>query len=117
MALSKRHYYVLGNGIKQLEETGTVWGKLLRLGTPCNCSKCQSENLIYDGLGRYICTECGTEFMDNYGKVRSCIEQNGFYSSMPMKEVMDKTGLTKDEIKDLLDAGKIYRGVYGICVS
>lgn len=114
MALSKRNYYVLGNGIKNREETGNVWGKLLRLGTPCNCSKCNSEELSYDGLGRYICTACGTEHLDNYGKVRSCIEENGFYSSMPVQEVMARTGLNKTEIMDLLDAGKIHRASYGI---
>lgn len=115
MSLSKRNHYTLGTGM-QLQETGTVWTKLIKIGTPCKCEKCNSAELIYDGLGHYICTECGTEYTDNYGKVRDCIESNGLYTDMPLNEVLRVTGLTKGDIKDLITLGKIHQGFYGLSI-
>lgn len=42
---------------------------------PVNCSKCGSF-LKYNGLGEYICEDCGFKMYDNYGKVRAYLEKN-----------------------------------------
>ena len=70
---------------------------------PIACNICNGK-LDYKGLGHYICTKCGNNEYDNYGKIRNLLDIN---TTMSIGEVIEKTGLTREDIKDLLDEGSI----------
>jgi len=81
-----------------------------KTGKTFSCEKCGSLDLYYEGLGKYVCRECGGFVFTNYGKVRECIEN---YGSMSVIEVMEKTGLTKWDIKQLQEEGSIILNTNG----
>lgn len=81
-----------------------------RSGKCLHCEKCGSRNLEYLGLGRYNCIECKNIVLNNYGKVRECVDT---YGSVSVVEVMDKTGLTKEDIRELEREGSVRLNVNG----
>ena len=78
---------------------------------PTKCCNCSSTNIKYIGLGKYECNHCGTIQCDNYGKVRDCLDT---YGPLPIPEVMKKTGLTKSEIRTLIERGSFEITTTGI---
>ena len=72
--------------------------------TAYQCPECKSRRIEYIGLGKYQCKKCGHEMLDNYGKVRECIDM---YGPVTMQEVMDITGLSREDIRELSESGSI----------
>lgn len=70
---------------------------------PKVCPECNGK-LDYKGLGHYKCIECDEDVYTNYGKVRKVIDEHG---TLNVNEVCNLTGLTKNEIKELVDDGSI----------
>ena len=69
------------------------------------CPDCHSKFVKYLGLGEYQCLECSKKILNNYGKVRECIDNHT--EPVTINEVIVYTGLTKLDIKRLLQDGSI----------
>ena len=67
------------------------------------CRACGSP-LRYDSLGEYRCMTCGRSELDDYGKVRKFLDENG---SAPAKVIEAQTGVPAVIINELLAKGKI----------
>ncbi len=67
------------------------------------CKRCGSP-LQYDALGEYQCRNCGRKELDDYGKVRAYLDENG---SSPARIIEDETGVPGIIIRELLEHGKI----------
>ena len=74
---------------------------------PTICPKCNVEN-TYQGLGHYICTQCGEEVADDYGKVRDYIEQST--EDVGVDKTSADTGVAVERIKEMIAMGKISFG-------
>lgn len=70
---------------------------------PKRCSGCGNP-LAYKGLGVYECVVCKEPVVTNYGKVRQVLD---IQNTMTVPEICEQTGLTKAEIKELIDEGSI----------
>lgn len=70
---------------------------------PSKCTVCDGC-VEYKGNGEYICTSCGNIELDDMGKVRHYIEENG-----PSKatEISRGTGVEISKINKFLKQGKI----------
>lgn len=69
---------------------------------PREC-KCGSRKLRYEGLGEYICEECGTSCFDDYGLVRNYIEH---HSGASVPRVSRETGVPVSTIRKMIEEGK-----------
>ena len=78
---------------------------------PASCKYCNSRKLEYDGLGKYKCIECKKYVYSNYGLVRETLD---IYGSLDITSLMTKTGLSRKEIKELIDNGSISVSATGI---
>ena len=56
---------------------------------PLFCEKCDGK-MIYEGNGEYSCKECGEIQLDDFGKVRICLEEHPGMSSV---ELSRETGV------------------------
>lgn len=65
---------------------------------PKVCPDC-SGNMVYKGLGEYVCEKCGYQVFDDYGKVRNYIEQ---HPGATQAEVAMNTGVSQGKIRQLL---------------
>ena len=72
-------------------------------GRPTNCSKCDGE-LVYAGIGEYKCENCGNIELDDYGKVRSYLEE---HHGATQSQVSDATGVASNVIRQMLREEKI----------
>jgi adenine-specific DNA methylase len=70
---------------------------------PAKCEVCGSS-VVYIGLGQYKCNRCKSINLDDYGKVRQYLEENGSAPSLVISEV---TGVDKQVIDLMLDEGKL----------
>lgn len=70
---------------------------------PIICEKCQGK-LFFVGGGRYKCNNCGYEVLDDFGKVKEFLEENGPSPSMVISE---KTGVRQDIIDMFLKKGRL----------
>ena len=68
-----------------------------------SCEVCGSS-LYYIGIGQYQCKKCNEVFLDDYGKVRAFLEENGPCSAIVISKA---TGVDKDFIDILLHRGKL----------
>ncbi len=75
----------------------------LKYKRPANCSKC-SGNLRYVGIGEYECENCKNIELDDYGKVRTYIEEN---RGATQSEVSQATGVEVNTIRQMLREEKI----------
>lgn len=67
------------------------------------CPRCGRE-LKYDALGEYYCPVCGHKELNDYGKVRKFLDENG---SSPAPVIEAATGVPMVVINELLDIGKV----------
>ena len=67
------------------------------------CMRCGSV-LRYDSLGEYRCMNCGRTELDDYGKVRQYLEENG---PSPLRMIAAGTDVPSIIIEELLEMGKI----------
>ena len=58
----------------------------------------------YDSLGEYYCSVCGRRELNDYGKVRKFLDENG---SSPAPVIEAATGVPLIVINELLDIGKV----------
>lgn len=70
---------------------------------PTVCSKCGGE-LSYKSLGEYVCESCGNIERDDFGKVRSYIDENG---PTPAVIISEQTGVAIDKINEFLRQGRV----------
>lgn len=74
---------------------------------PTICPKC-NVGYSYQGLGHYICDQCGEVVTDDYGKVRDYIEQSS--EDVGVDKASADTGVAVDRIKEMIAMGKISFG-------
>ena len=67
------------------------------------CELCGGE-MKYTGIGEYVCKKCSHSMLNDYGKVRSYIEE---HPGATQAEVSEATGVGKGKIKQLLREEKI----------
>ena len=70
---------------------------------PTRCKKCGGE-LEYVALGEYKCRSCGYVEMDDFGKIRTFLAENG---PSPAIVINQATGVSLDKINSYLRQGKI----------
>ena len=70
---------------------------------PVICEKCKGK-LFFSGGGRYKCQDCGNEVLDDFGKVKEFLEENGPSPSMVISE---NTGVRQDIINMFLKKGRL----------
>lgn len=68
-----------------------------------NCEQC-SGTVQYKGSGRYICQECGAEFLNDFGKVKKYINDHGPSNAVTISE---GTGVSRRKIRDFLRDGRV----------
>jgi hypothetical protein len=67
------------------------------------CEACGGA-LVYTGLGQYKCRECEAIYLDDFGKVRQFLEENGPTPSIVISKV---TGVEKNIVDLMLAEGKL----------
>ena len=70
---------------------------------PVVCSSCHGR-LKYVGGGHYECLECGHEEVDDFGRVKDFIDENG---PSPGIVIADCTGVPIDLINGMLKEGRL----------
>ena len=68
---------------------------------PISCSRCKGK-LFYIGSGKYKCERCENEVMDDFGKVKSFLEEQGPCAAAIIAE---STGVRLDVIEFFLKKG------------
>lgn len=77
--------------------------KLLRENRPEVCDLCLGK-LVYRGEGIYRCKSCGHEVLDDFGKIKRYIEENG---PSPAISIAKDTGVSREVIDLCLQNGKV----------
>lgn len=77
--------------------------KLMSEGKPLFCSKCHG-NLVFEGGGSYSCSQCGNIELDNFGKVKKYLDENGLTSMLVLEE---ETGVERKIIEQMLKEGRL----------
>lgn len=67
------------------------------------CERCSSE-VTYLGSGKYQCTKCGHVVLDDFGKVKNYIEENG---PAPAPVIAAATGVSMEIIGQMLKEGRV----------
>ena len=70
---------------------------------PKFCKTCAIK-LEYKGLGQYVCENCGESVYTNYGKIRKVMDIG---QGMTVTEICEQTGLTKEDINELIEDGSV----------
>ena len=70
---------------------------------PRICPECKGR-MIYKNLGEYVCETCGKMLLDDYGKVRKYLDENGSSTSI---EISEETGVKRSVIEEFLKAGRL----------
>lgn len=83
-------------GMSELEE-------LLLNKKPVVCEKCKGR-LFYISGGRYQCHSCGNIMLDDFGKIKAYIEENG---PAPSIVIQQATGVATDIIELFLKQGRL----------
>ncbi len=77
-------------------------GKVLLTNKPVKC-ECGGK-LFHIGSGKYQCETCGSLVMDDFGKVKQFLEENGV---MPIVAISQCTGVSVEVIEGLLKEGRV----------
>ncbi len=77
--------------------------KFLMERRPIFCKNC-SGKLFYQGGGIYQCEDCGAEDIDDFGKVKVFLEENG---PSPATEISDETGVPLEIVNLFLRYGRL----------
>lgn len=77
--------------------------KVLISNKPVRCEKCQGK-LFHIGGGKYQCEKCENIVMDDFGKVKHFLEENG-PSTAPV--ISQATGVKIDIINMFLKQGRV----------
>ncbi len=79
------------------------WEDLIIGNKPIECEQCRGK-VIYVGGGRYRCEVCGSESLDDFGKVKEYLEKHG---PTPALIVSEATGVYPEIIEMFLKKGKL----------
>ena len=71
---------------------------------PIKCERCHHGKLIYIGSGKYECEVCEHVMMDDFGKVKAYIDENGPTTVMELSAV---TGVRRSLIEHFLKKGRL----------
>lgn len=77
--------------------------RLLIANKPVKCSKCGGK-LFYLNSGKYQCDSCGEIVLDDFGKVKEFLEENGPASAVTISAV---TGVQREIIEMFLKKGRL----------
>ena len=77
--------------------------KLLQEKNMGKCELCHNR-MNYVGSGKYRCSFCGMEVLDDFGKIKQFLDQNG---PTPSGIIAQKTGLSMDKIDAYLRKGMV----------
>ena len=77
--------------------------EMLLMSKPIKCEYCGGKMKLVR-VGVYECVDCGKEAMDDYGKVRTFLEENG---NAPAFVVSEATGVSSDVIQLFLEHGQV----------
>lgn len=77
--------------------------KLLISNKPVMCEKCKGK-LFYKGGGRYECNSCDYFVLDDFGKIKVFLEENG---PNPMLIISQATGVEYEIIERYLRKGRL----------
>ncbi len=77
--------------------------KLLTKNKPTKCNVCNGK-MSYISNGKYKCSVCGYEILDDFGKVKEFLEEYGPTSAAIISRA---TGVHSDVIELLLKNGKV----------
>ena len=67
------------------------------------CQKCQSA-MQYQRRGVYVCTECGWEYVTQFGKVKRYIDEHGPSTAL---QISQATGVSRKMIDEFLRERRI----------
>ena len=70
---------------------------------PIACEKCQGK-LRYLGGGEYECMDCGYTFLDEFGKVRNFLYENG---PAPSNVIAENTGVPNSMVLEFVREGRL----------
>lgn len=70
---------------------------------PVFCKKCKGK-LFYQNGGMYQCQDCGAEELDDFGKIKEFLEENG---PAPATEIAEATGIPIEIINLFLKYGRL----------
>lgn len=68
-----------------------------------SCEEC-SGSVQYKGSGRYVCVECGAEYLNDFGKVKQYINDHGPSNAVTISE---GTGVSRQKIRNFLRDGRV----------
>lgn len=77
--------------------------KLLIGNKPVVCEKCKGK-LFYKGGGRYECSSCDAFVLDDFGKIKAFLEENG---PTPMLVIAQATGVQYEVVEQFLKKGRL----------
>lgn len=80
-----------------------VFEKIVLEKKPSKCPECKGP-LVFEGGGAYKCSQCGTTVLDNFGKVKKYLDENGAASSITIARA---TGVRREVIEQMLKEGRL----------
>lgn len=84
----------------------SIEGKLVRYVEQKKIERCElcHNKMEYIASGVYRCTVCGSEVLDDFGKVKLFLEENG---PTPQIIIAQRTGVSMDKIDSYLKRGML----------
>lgn len=70
---------------------------------PVKCDKC-SGKVFHIGGGAYHCESCGADILDDFGKIKRFLDENG---PTPILVISQYTGVSTEIIEALLKDGRV----------
>jgi hypothetical protein len=67
------------------------------------CGECSGE-MCFKGSGRYVCTECGSEYLTDFGRIKQYLVENGPQNAF---QIADATGISYSKICEFIRQGRI----------
>lgn len=88
-----------------MEEDKITYGlkKLVGGKRPTICPDCQL-NYEYMGGGHYQCKKCGREEVDDFGKVKDYLDENGATSMFTLEK---ETGVKRAVMREFIEMGRL----------
>jgi len=86
-----------------MQQFRVTFEKLIVDNKPVQCTVCKGK-MFYVDSGRYECRACGHEELDDFGKVKQFLEENG---PTPVLQIAYATGVTAEIIELFLKKGRL----------